>query len=330
MRCNERNEEHELACIYTPDGRCRFTLTVERAAILYQQYKRVQEAKPKLLNRLQGGSFAKELYALMCRYKDGATIDSKTHSKFKLANHWATPEEIYRVIQRHTLTSHERFASPLNWSPEFANYYSIHKRDQLFGARWNTYRYKWTETGVHKPEYEDQDLNKNIATAVAATQYTSEPVFGIHILPAWTDSNETAYMRWMELYPENCRHILEIPRKHFRFERPTEWCMGERFAKNPRWDVNIVATCTGNQAGFNNHTSRIGIRSTWTNSWKTYNKQSMKPYHLISISMRSKTSAHKLCMPQTTHLPSQNSRYLGTLERQHTTNANVIKAPTRT
>ena len=251
MRCNERNEEHELACIYTPDGRCRFTLTVERAAILYQQYKRVQEAKPKLVKRLQGGSFAKELYALMCRYKDVATIDSKTHSKIKLANHWATPEEIYRVIQRHTQTSHERFASPLNWSPEFANYYSIHKRDQLFGARWNTYRYKWTEAGVHNPEYEDQDLNKNIATAVAATQYTSEPVFGIHILPAWTDSNKTAYMRWMELYSENCRHILQIPRKHFRFERPTEWCMGERFAKNPRWDVNIVVT--GNQAGFKKH-----------------------------------------------------------------------------
>ena len=204
MRCNGRNEEHELACIYTPDGRCRFTLTVERAAILYQKYKRVQEAKPKLVKRLQGGSFAKELYALMCRYKDGATIDSKTHSNIKLANHWATPEDIYRVIQRHTQTSHERFASPLNWSPEFANYYSIHKRDQLFGARWNTYRYKWTEAGVHNPEYEDQDLNKNIATAVAATQYTSEPVFGIHILPAWTDSNKTAYMRWMELYPENC------------------------------------------------------------------------------------------------------------------------------
>ena len=53
MRCNERNEEHELACIYTPDGRCRFTLTVERAAILYQQYKRVQEAKPKLVKRRQ-------------------------------------------------------------------------------------------------------------------------------------------------------------------------------------------------------------------------------------------------------------------------------------
>ena len=27
-----------LACIYTPDGKCRYTLTPERTAILYQQY----------------------------------------------------------------------------------------------------------------------------------------------------------------------------------------------------------------------------------------------------------------------------------------------------
>jgi hypothetical protein len=70
----------------------------------------------------------------------------------------------------------------------------MHKRYQLFGAKWNAYDYKWTQAGVHNPEYEDQEINKNIATAVAAAQYTREPVFGIHILPAWTDSNRTAYI----------------------------------------------------------------------------------------------------------------------------------------
>ena len=86
MRINQTNVEEELACIYTPDGQCRFTITVDRAAILYQQYKRVQELKPKLSKRMKAGSFAKELYALMCRYKDGAIIDNKAQSKVKLAD----------------------------------------------------------------------------------------------------------------------------------------------------------------------------------------------------------------------------------------------------
>jgi ribonuclease HI len=251
MRINKTDMEQELACIYTPDGRCRFTLTVERAAILYSQYKLTQATKPKLTKRLGTGTFAKELYALLCRYKDGASIDNKAQGKIKLANHWATPKEVYRVLQRHIGATKERFASPLNYSPEYAHYWSIHKRDQVFGAKCNAYKYQWTDAAVHNPEYEDQDLNKNVATAVAASQHTTEPVFGIHILPAWTDSNKTAYMRWVELFPANCRHVLQIPRQHFRFERPTEWYAGDRFAKSPRWDVNVLVT--GNQAGFTKH-----------------------------------------------------------------------------
>jgi hypothetical protein len=93
MRQDERNIEQELACIYSPDGRCRCTLTMKRAAILYQQYQHIQETKPRLVKRLDAGDLvAKELYALMCRYKDGTTIDNKTQSRVKLANHWATPE----------------------------------------------------------------------------------------------------------------------------------------------------------------------------------------------------------------------------------------------
>jgi hypothetical protein len=47
-------------------------------------------------------------------------------------------------------------------------YWSIHERDQVFGANWDTYKYQWTGSSVHNPEYKDEDLNKDIATAVAA------------------------------------------------------------------------------------------------------------------------------------------------------------------
>ena len=236
-----------LACIYTPDGKCRHTLLPERVAMLYAQYKKTVQHKPRLMNRLKAGTFAEELYSLMSRYKDGTPIGTGGRT-VKLTNHWATPREVYATIVEHAKVTKERFASPLNFSPYVHQYWSIHKRDQIFGAQWDTYKYKWTGSSVHNPEYEDSDLTRNVATAIAAARNTSAPVFGIHILPAWTDTNRTAYMKWLSIYPEYCKHLLHIPRKRFMFETPTSWTGGDRFASHPRWAVNLLIT--GNQSGF--------------------------------------------------------------------------------
>jgi ribonuclease HI len=252
MRTDKQNWLKTLACIYTPDGKCHYTLTPERAAVLYSKYQQAMQYKPKLMRKLKAGSFAEELYALMCRYRDGSDIDSSRHDDhIKLSNHWATPPELYDALQQLTGITKERFASPLNFNPKMQQYWSVHKRDQIFGARWDTYRYQWTGSSVHNPEYEDPALNKNMATAVAAAQHTQAPVLGVHILPAWTDSNRTSYMAWLSHYPENCKHVLQIPRRHFRFQKPTTWELGDMYAGHPRWDVNIVVT--GNQAGFTQH-----------------------------------------------------------------------------
>ena len=101
----------------------------------------------------------------------------------------------------------ERFASPLNYNPRMAHYWSVHERDQVFGAKWDTYKYQWTRSSVHNPE--DEDLNQDIGTAVAAARYTDEPVFGVHILPARSDTNRTAYLQWLKVYPGNCKHIFD-------------------------------------------------------------------------------------------------------------------------
>jgi ribonuclease HI len=241
-----------LACIYTPDGRCRYTLTPERTAILYKQYCHSSRYKPKMMVKLRAGSFPEELYALMCRYKDGAQIRERNCTRtVKIKNHWATPPEVYEALQQLTGITKERFASPLNYNPTFGMYWSAHKKDQIFGAKWDTYRYKWTGGSVHNPKYEDEDLNRNIATAIAAARSSSAPVFGIHILPAWSDANRTAYLSWLQHFPDNCKHLLQIPRKHFRFQKPTTWEQGEMYAGHPRWDVNVIVT--GNARGFDAH-----------------------------------------------------------------------------
>lgn len=241
-----------LACIYTPDGKCRYTLTPERAAILYKQYCHSSRYKPKMMKKLKAGSFPEEVYALMCRYRDGAQVRAQKSTRtVKIKNHWATPPEIYEALRELTGITKERFASPLNYNPTFQMYWSAHKKDQIFGAKWDSYRYQWTGGSVHNPEYEDEDLNKNIATAIAAARSTTAPVFGIHILPAWSDANKTAYLAWLQHFPENCKHLLQVPKKHFRFQKPTTWERGDMFAGHPRWDVNIIVT--GNARGFEAH-----------------------------------------------------------------------------
>jgi hypothetical protein len=61
----------------------------------------------------------------------------------------------------------------------------------------------------------------------------------------------TAYLAWLQHFPDNCKHLLQIPQKHFRFQKPTTWEQGERYAGHPRWDVNIIVS--GNAQGFETH-----------------------------------------------------------------------------
>jgi hypothetical protein len=84
--------------------------------------------------------------------------------RVKLQNHWATP-------LKYTLQSKPSLGPPkkdllalLNYYPPHQQYWSVHERDQLFGAKWDTYRYQWTGSSVHNPEYEDEALNKNMAS----------------------------------------------------------------------------------------------------------------------------------------------------------------------
>jgi len=239
----------EMACIYTPDGKCKYQVTVERAALLWTQFTYCLENKPRLARRLKAGTFAEELYKLMIRYEDNSVIDQQQGTRVKLVNHWATPEPIYAVLQSMAGVTKERYASPLNFNPNMDMYWSVHQRDVLFGAKHDTYAYTRTGSGVANPEYEDPEMNRSVAEAVwAARNNKEEPTLEFHVLPAWTESSSTAYVNWLDQAPEVCKHVLQIPRQHFRFQTPTAWLTGTTFTGHPKWGVNILVT--GNQAGF--------------------------------------------------------------------------------
>jgi ribonuclease HI len=239
----------EIACIYTPDGRCRHQVTVERAALLWTQFTYCLTHRPKLARRLKAGTFAEELYKLMLRYENNSVIDQEQGTKVKLVNHWATPRPIYTVLQSLAGVTKERYASPLNYNPNMEMYWSVHQRDVLFGAKHDTYAYTRTGSGVANPEYEDPEMNRSVAEAVWAAKHNGEePTLEFHILPAWTESSSTAYVNWLDQAPDVCKHVLQIPRQYFRFQTPTAGQTGTTYAGHPKWGVNILVT--GNQAGF--------------------------------------------------------------------------------
>jgi hypothetical protein len=130
------------------------------------------------------------VYRLVLRYKDGYKIDS--NKTVKLQNHWVTPPELMHVFIKHMHIDKERFASPLNYNPEMKTYWSVHERDQLFGAHWNAYSCRWHGFAECNPEYEHPDMEKAVRTAVYAAHHSHEPTGTLLVLPDWTQRSNTA------------------------------------------------------------------------------------------------------------------------------------------
>jgi hypothetical protein len=97
------------------------------------------------------------------------------------------------------------------------------------------------------PEYEHSDMYKAVAWAVHSARATVEPVLTLCILPAWDESSNTAYCRWLREARNNCHVLLRIPKTCFKFMTPDAWKGAAPYAGHPKWDVNFVLV--GNTAG---------------------------------------------------------------------------------
>jgi len=232
----------EMACVYDPEGHCLGMLTPGRANLLYLNFLHCTQSTHQD-HSLQPGTFPEELALLLLRYKEGTPIKESSR-RVKLSNHWTTPTSIYQCIQEELQpTSKERFASPLNYSPTMTEYWSCHQRDQLFGAHHNAYTHQWTGFSVANPEYEPKDMDKAVAWAVHSARHTPIPTVTLFILPAWMDESNTAYLKWQRKFPQNCRVVLRVPKRSFRFVRP-DHAVAVYDPAEPghiKWDVTFLA-----------------------------------------------------------------------------------------
>ena len=222
-RCDKQNLQYTAACCYGPDGRCIGTISPARLQILKQQFDNTLASRTDLVASLQPTTFEQEVYRLLLRYKQGACIVG-TKKRVDMKNHWTTPPPLMQIMQQHLGITKERFASPLNFNMHMEQYWSCHPRDQLFGASHDAFSCKWTGISECNPEYEHSDMYQAVAWAVMSAQATEAPVLTLCILPAWDESSDTAYCRWLRQAKHNCHQLLRIPRRCFKFMAPECGC----------------------------------------------------------------------------------------------------------
>ena len=212
--------------------------------------------RPEVKEALQPHSFEAEVCKLLLRYKQGARVEG-TRRKVDMKNHWATPAGVMHTLKQHLGIDKERFASPLNFSGSTRTYWSCFERDQLFGAQHDAYSCQWSGHSECNPEYEHADMYKAVGWAVKSARATAAPTVTLCILPAWDQSSDTSYLRWMREAPANCHHLMRVPRQLFKFRVPDAWKRASEYAGHPKWDINLLLV--GNQAGFE---SLAGIDET--------------------------------------------------------------------
>jgi ribonuclease HI len=237
----------KMAVVRDPHGGFVGTLTLDRLAILHRALHDTQAARPELASKLEVGSFATELALLLRRYRTGARIQGGR--EVKMDNHWAVEAGVMRALQDFLGLEKERYASPLNYNPELQEYCAVHERDQVFGARWDAHKWWWTGSSEANPEYEHADMNAAMRWAVhSALRDSTIPVLTLLILPAWDERSSTSYLKWLKHCEGVATPLMRIPRKKFKFVKPTQWQDACALAGHPKWDVNLVLVA--NAAGY--------------------------------------------------------------------------------
>src|SRR3569833_2690259 len=117
----------------------------------------------ELIHTLKAHNYKKHLAHLLRRYKDGY---KQGKLRTKLKNHWATPDNYMKAINKGCMTNTERFASPLNFNPIHKNYFSLYPEDAVFGAQTNAYSVPWTGASQINKKNEADQKNKKKQKAI--------------------------------------------------------------------------------------------------------------------------------------------------------------------
>ena len=170
------------AHVYSPKGTCLGHMPIDRLTMLSTQYEATKRTKPLLYAELGGTYLEADIAALLLRYR-AAQQDKTMPPSELLTLHPA----INGALQGGLQITHERFASPLDYSHLSPTYSSKYPADQLFGANLEAYSQPWLGSSIAHPPYGDKEMHKAMRWAIASAQWaeaTQQPSCTILALPS--------------------------------------------------------------------------------------------------------------------------------------------------
>jgi ribonuclease HI len=231
-----------MACVNRPTGQGAYTLTPTRLQYLHGRFEQAKLHQPTVAQKLKAAAFPEEVFRLMTRHEQ-ATDNS---------SHWVLPAAIHAVVQTHTAATKDRFASPLNAHPAYAECWSEQQRDKLFGFRHDAFKTRWTGCSVAVPPSQPTTVAKALRHAImsAAAAGQNECVLTTMFIPAWTATEKSEHYALIASNPHLCRPILVIPAQQCRVLEPAakQLNCSEHLIKPPFPAMLVVEV--GNQPGF--------------------------------------------------------------------------------
>ena len=227
---------------YAPDGKWLGMMTEERFLYLARKWEEYW-ADPRKHERGGGDikwrPLEREIADLLRRYTPGARKSDGT--KVDMQNHWAVRNPLRKALMRGYGVTMEAFASPLNClmgedAPEW--YCSAHKRDVVFGARYDAYA-QWTgrQSLYMNPEYTKEEIRRALRWVIAASQL-EDPFCAILVIPRYLMAT------YMDLLSHRNVHLVaKAERDTFSFMAPTHWEVGDvdpQGKNTAKWQVMFV------------------------------------------------------------------------------------------
>ena len=220
------------------------------------------KSNPQLTLRLQSASFAEEAYRLVQRYQVGMPTNQAVR---RACDQWCLPDQLRWVLQWYTKCWVQCFASPLTVPPEATEYWSMEERDQLFGARYNPFKVKWTDSSMAVPDLTQPAAFQAFLHALMSAWDTEEPTLTVLALPVFRKTSKrtadlegigsrACWSPWIAAHPQNCRGVARVSGRYMNLQAPSH--LGGGVAKGMPQAIDIVVV--GNRAGFDAYMQGAG------------------------------------------------------------------------
>jgi hypothetical protein len=159
----------QAACAYEIYGKCTGMLSLERLNILLHACNQSKQIGLHNTTQPPVQDAATEIVGLLQRYNLQMSSFNNIGKKARDSNMHCTPRHITTSLQKWTLVTKQKFASPLDFDPSYQANWSKSTRDTVFGASTNAFDIKFTGFSFCHPNYCDYLLHPLVGHALQST-----------------------------------------------------------------------------------------------------------------------------------------------------------------